>query len=47
LTNLQQVYWNTGTEYRPVNLGTFIRYTADTDSYVVINNIGEILEQTC
>ena len=47
LTNLQQVYWDTGTEYRPVNLGTFIRYTADTNSYVVINNIGEILSQTC
>jgi hypothetical protein len=47
LSNLQQVYWDTGTEYRPVNLGTFIRYTADTNSYVVINNIGEILSQTC
>ena len=47
LTNLQQVYWDTGTEYRPVNLGTYIRYTADTNSYVVINNIGEILSQTC
>jgi hypothetical protein len=47
LSNLQQVYFDTGTEYRPVNLGTFIRYTADTNSYVVINNIGEILSQTC
>jgi hypothetical protein len=47
LTDLQQVYFSAVTGYQPVNLGTYIRYTADTDSYVVINNIGEILSQTC
>ena len=47
LTNLQQVYFNTGTEYRPVNTGTYLRFTGDTTTYVVINNKGEILQQNC
>jgi len=47
LTNLQQVYYDTGTEYRPVNTGTYIRYTGDSTTYVVINNKGEILQQNC
>ena len=47
LTNLQQVYYNTGTEYRPVNTGTYLRYTGDTTTFVVINNKGEILQQNC
>jgi len=37
----------TGTEYRPVGLGTYLRYTADTATYVVINNVGQILQQNC
>ena len=47
LTNLQQVYFDTGTEYRPVNTGTYIRYTGDSTTFVVINNKGEILQQNC
>ena len=47
LTNLQQVYYDTGTEYRPVNTGTYIRYTGDSTTFVVINNKGEILQQNC
>lgn len=47
LTNLQQVYFYTGTEYRPVNTGTYLRFTGDTTTYVVINNKGEILQQNC
>jgi hypothetical protein len=47
LSNNQQVYYDTGTEYRPVALGTYLRYTADTATYVVINNVGQILQQNC
>jgi hypothetical protein len=47
LTNLQQVYYDTGFEYRPVNTGTYVRFTGDTTTYVVINNKGEILQQNC
>lgn len=47
LTNLQQVYYDTGIDYRPVNIGTYLRYTGDTTTFVVINNKGEILQQNC
>jgi hypothetical protein len=47
LTNLQQVYYDTGFEYRPVNTGTYVRFTGDSTTYVVINNKGEILQQNC
>ena len=47
LSNNQQVYYNTGTEYRPVGLGTYLRYTGDSTTYVVINNVGQILQQNC
>ena len=47
LSNNQQVYYDTGTEYRPVNIGVYLRYTADTTTYVVINNVGQILQQNC
>jgi hypothetical protein len=47
LSNNQQVYYDTGTEYRPVTIGTYLRYTADTNTYVVINNVGQILQQNC
>lgn len=47
LSTNQQVYFDTGTEYIPVNQGTFVRYTAETDTYVVINNVGTLLQQNC
>lgn len=47
LTNNQQVYYDTGTEYRPVGLGTYVRYTGDSTTFVVINNVGQILQQNC
>jgi hypothetical protein len=28
-------------------LGTFLKYTADTQTYIVINNVGEIIPYTC
>jgi len=47
LTNLQQVYYDTGFEYRPVDVGIYLRQTGDTTTYVVINNTGQVLEQNC
>ena len=43
----QQVYFDFGSVYGPAPLGTFLKYTADTTTYVVINNIGEIIPYTC
>ena len=43
----QQVYFDYTTYYGPAPLGTFLKYTADTQTYVVINNIGEIIPYTC
>jgi len=47
LSTNQQVYYDTGTEYRPVSQGTYVRYTGETDTYVVINNVGTVLQQNC
>ena len=43
----QQVYFDYTLYYGPAPLGTFLKYTADTQTYVVINNIGEIIPYTC
>jgi hypothetical protein len=47
LSNNQQVYYDTGTQFIPVQQGTYVRYTADTTTYVVINNVGTLLQQNC
>ena len=47
LSNNQQVYYNTGIQFIPVSQGTYVRYTADTTTYVVINNVGTLLQQNC
>jgi hypothetical protein len=47
LSTNQQVYYDTGTEYRPVSQGTYVRYTGETDTYVVINSVGTLLQQNC
>jgi hypothetical protein len=47
LSSNQQVYYDTGTEYRPVSQGTYVRYTGETDTYVVINSVGTLLQQNC
>ena len=43
----QQVYFDYTTYYGPAPLGTFLKYTADTQTYIVINNVGEIIPYTC
>lgn len=47
LSTNQIVYYDTGFQYVPVNQGTYLRYTGETDTYVVINNVGQILQQNC
>ncbi len=47
LSTNQEIWYDTGIEYRPVPQGTYVRYTAETDTYVVINNVGTLLEQNC
>ena len=45
--NLQQVYYDAGTAYIPLPIGTFLRETTDTITYIVINNVGQILQIDC
>lgn len=40
-------YFDYGTYYAPVPLGTFLKQTGYTDTYVVINNVGEIIPYNC
>jgi hypothetical protein len=47
LANLQQVYYDAGTAYIPLPIGTFLRETTDTITYIVINNVGQILQIDC
>jgi hypothetical protein len=41
------VYTYNGTTYVPVPQGTFVRWTSSVNTYVVINNIGQIIQATC
>lgn len=41
------VYTYNGTTYVPVPQGTFVRWTSAVNTYVVINNIGQIIQATC
>jgi hypothetical protein len=41
------LYTYNGTTYVPVPQGTFVRQTTLPDTYVVINNIGQIIQATC
>lgn len=47
LNTNQQVYFDYITYYGPAPLGTFLKYTADTTTYVVINNVGNIIPYDC
>jgi len=47
LSTNQEVYYDTGVEYRPVPQGVYVRYTGGTDTYVVINSVGTLLQQNC
>lgn len=41
------VYSFNGTSYVPLQYGTYVRWTGSTDTYVVINNTGQILQTDC
>ena len=47
LSNNQQVYYDAGFSYNLLPMGTYVRYTGETDTYVVIDTQGHILEQVC
>lgn len=47
LQNFRQVYFDTGTQLVLVPMGTFIRQTTTTDTFVVIDIYGRILESEC
>jgi len=47
LQNGSILYTYNGFQYLPLAQGTFVRQTTSADTYVVINNIGQIIESTC
>ena len=47
LNNYRQVYYDTGVSYNLMPLGTYLRATGDTQTFVVIDNQGRIIEQDC
>jgi len=46
-TNLQKVYYDTGTAYKIFPMGTYLRLTGSTDTYVVADVQGRILPIDC
>ena len=46
-TNGAQVFSLSGSTYIPLPQGTYVRWTGNTDTYVVINNTGQIIPATC
>jgi hypothetical protein len=47
LQNGSILYIFNGFQYIPLPQGTFVRQTTSADTYVVINNIGQIIQATC
>jgi len=47
LNNYRQVYYDTGTAYTLMPLGTYLRATGDTQTFVVVDIQGRIIEQDC
>jgi len=47
LQNFRQTYFDTGTQLVLVPMGTFIRQTTSSDTFVVIDIYGRILESQC
>ena len=43
----EYVFSYNGTVYTPLAYGTFVRWTGTTDTYVVINNTGQIIQIDC
>jgi len=47
LQNLRKVYYNTGVSWALVPMGTYIRQTASSTTFVVADTYGRILEHDC
>ena len=47
IQNGDKLYIDTGTAYQYPPMGTFIRQTTSSTTFVVANNYGEVLEITC
>jgi len=47
LTDLQTVYYDTGVSYQIMPMGTYVRYTGESETFVVIDNYGTVIEQDC
>lgn len=47
LQNLRKVYYDTGTAFALVPMGTYIRQTTSSDTFVVADTYGRILEYDC
>ena len=47
LTDLQEVWYDAGGVYSPLGIGTYIKQTGTTETFVVIDKQGRILEQNC
>ena len=47
LQNFRKVYYDTGTQLVIVPMGTYLRQTTSTDTFVVIDIYGRILESDC
>ena len=47
LNNLEEVYFDAGGYYTPLTIGTYLRETGDTQTFLVIDKQGRIIEQDC
>jgi len=47
LSNLDEIWYDTGGYYTPLPIGTYLRNISDTQLFLVIDKQGRILEQNC
>jgi hypothetical protein len=47
LNNLEEVWYDAGGYYTPLTIATYLRETGDTQTFLVIDKQGRILEQDC
>lgn len=47
LENLDTVYIDTGTSFQLIPMGTYVRQTTSTTTFVVVDNYGRVLETSC
>jgi hypothetical protein len=47
LGNLDKVYFDTGTSFAVFPIGTYIRQTTSSTTFVVVDSYGRILQSNC